>query len=551
MAPPMANGDAAPLQTSAEAASHPDAPGVLASPSEVDLGAQIEGIPAPAVDWSLTNATSVPLEHLRLSGGPLADFEVDNGCSATLVPGETCHVRLSFIPNLGGDLQATVLATWDGAQAKIVIKARGLPLLTVSLAGQGRIVSDPPGIECPGRCSAPFDVELQVHLTATPVDGWRISDWSGERCDGPVSECLLAPLIDLRTSHRDVQVSFFQALNNFIFLSSEEFPPTLGGVAPYDAACNRLATAAGINTAQGDGYIAAISDSTSLFTERLRPGVRGWVRLDGKPFADSVQQMLRGGEIYHPIQYDERLDVPRGGSVLFSLTGTHADGTLGENCSDWTTSSDSAMYTLGDPLQGGPGAWVDDIDYPCSSVPGTRITCLENQRAAALAIVPRTGKRIWLSKTPFAIGSSTPDDRCQSDRPANVAQAAALVAHVGGRARDGLDLSANYVRSDGQLVGTGEQLAAASAAGLSTRIDTGIWQSGDGTYLQPDLEGLRVWTGADDMATLGTAATTCNDWTDAGGVGISGKAQATASAFWALGVPESCLASRYLYCVER
>src|ERR1043166_3490025 len=103
--------------------------------------------------------------------------------------------------------------------------------------------------------------------------------------------------------------------------------------------------------------------------------------------------------------------------------------------------------------------WVDLVDYPCGST-RARIACLGNQQSAALSIVSEVGKRIWVSNTPFGMGSTTPDAFCQNARPANVLRAAALIGHPGVRASGVLNLEASYVRPDGQRVGTGRQIAA-------------------------------------------------------------------------------------------
>jgi len=49
--------------------------------------------------------------------------------------------------------------------------------------GSGRIVSDPPGIDCPGQCSAIFSAEKPVVLTATPGPDSTLVAWSGP-CQG-------------------------------------------------------------------------------------------------------------------------------------------------------------------------------------------------------------------------------------------------------------------------------------------------------------------------------------------------------------------------------
>lgn len=55
--------------------------------------------------------------------------------------------------------------------------------LTVNIAGigSGRVISNPPGIDCPGVCSASFVNAIDVALTAIPDTGTDsvLQSWSG------------------------------------------------------------------------------------------------------------------------------------------------------------------------------------------------------------------------------------------------------------------------------------------------------------------------------------------------------------------------------------
>lgn len=55
--------------------------------------------------------------------------------------------------------------------------------LTVTRAGSGRVTSKPSGIDCGSDCSATFDDETSVTLTAHPGKGRRFKGWSGD-CAG-------------------------------------------------------------------------------------------------------------------------------------------------------------------------------------------------------------------------------------------------------------------------------------------------------------------------------------------------------------------------------
>lgn len=55
--------------------------------------------------------------------------------------------------------------------------------LAVSVNGSGRVSSSPAGITCRPTCSASFETDSRVTLTATATPGWTFAGWSGD-CSG-------------------------------------------------------------------------------------------------------------------------------------------------------------------------------------------------------------------------------------------------------------------------------------------------------------------------------------------------------------------------------
>ncbi|HEU0305116.1 MAG TPA: hypothetical protein VFR32_11110 [Gaiellaceae bacterium] len=55
--------------------------------------------------------------------------------------------------------------------------------LVVTLSGSGTVRSQPGGIDCGSKCSAPFATDSSVTLSATPTPGWAFTGWSGA-CTG-------------------------------------------------------------------------------------------------------------------------------------------------------------------------------------------------------------------------------------------------------------------------------------------------------------------------------------------------------------------------------
>jgi hypothetical protein len=59
----------------------------------------------------------------------------------------------------------------------------------VTLTGSGTVLSDKPGIECPGECSNTWDRGTTFALTAAATNGSRFAGWSGGTCSGTDTAC--------------------------------------------------------------------------------------------------------------------------------------------------------------------------------------------------------------------------------------------------------------------------------------------------------------------------------------------------------------------------
>src|SRR6185295_15607790 len=103
--------------------------------------------------------------------------------------------------------------------------------------------------------------------------------------------------------------------------------------------------------------------------------------------------------------------------------------------------------------------------------------------SSPVALTSASGKRIWLTRDAYTPGSMTPDEFCQSTRPAGVARGVAFVAYTTRPAAAVLDPEALYVRIDGAIVGTGADLADGrvlagpwlSEYGMAEGVSGGTW----------------------------------------------------------------------------
>lgn len=148
------------------------------------------GSMAPAADVAASAGSTVtlqvrvagPVQGVRatwfVDGAPVKQQVLASGWTATYahaVASGTHTVRLEVADFAGLTLvphQGT--ATWT-------VRAAVAPRIGVEAAvsGQGRVTSDPAGLDCPGACTASFDEGAVVRLVATPAAGSRFLGWSG------------------------------------------------------------------------------------------------------------------------------------------------------------------------------------------------------------------------------------------------------------------------------------------------------------------------------------------------------------------------------------
>lgn len=279
------------------------------------------------------------------------------------------------------------------------------------------------------------------------------------------------------------------------------------------------------------------------------PTARGFVRPDGKPFADQVSN-IAAGIILNPLNLDESgIDVGRQ-SVW---TGTTDAGTVNNSasCADWTIGTGISFGEQG-VSTGGAGAWSDDaVETGCNSP--AHIYCFDTSHVSTLSVTPASGRIAFVSKGSFATSQGVPsaDALCQSEAAAaglpNSAQFLALLATSTASAASRFDLSAMsppYVRPDGIEIADAPTLAAGDS------LNSGIWQHADGSYVTEFA--ASAWTGSTSPNVVGTLSTTCQNWSttfgaDTGSEGVSN----VTDIWWNSGASTSCAVSRPVYCLEQ
>jgi hypothetical protein len=372
-----------------------------------------------------------------------------------------------------------------------------------------------------------------VTLTATTANGSdaMFVGFAGGGCaaGGLSRTCTVTLNSDLTIGGR-----FIMQPANLVFASSITYAGNLGGTAPYDKACNDLATTAGINTLTSDRFIAWVSTNTSAAKDRLGTA-RGFVRMDAKAFADTQGTLLTANaKIFYPIIHDEKGVSHAGGDVM---TGTNHDGVMvPTNCSNFSSAAGTVMAG---ELGGGPSDWTEEGALSCANP--YRILCFGTTMKDVVTPSPVVGnsKTIYLTNTAFAPSVTTPNARCNAEKPPATGGVHAVVSTNGASAASQLNATTLYVRPDGVVVGTGAQISALS------ELQAGFWLTGNSTY-----GAFSFWTGAATPTGLGTE--TCTDWTVAnplanGRLGYS--AHSVITGVWSYGIVPCDEAVRFL-CVE-
>ena len=406
---------------------------------------------------------------------------------------------------------ASVTATFTLTTHQLTVTKNG--------TGGGGVTSSPTGISCGADCDELYNYNTMVVLTATPQLGSSFAGWTGA-CSGN-GACTVT-----MTAARSVNARFDVIPPNYVFVTSTMQNGNLGGLAGADAICQARAQAGGLPA--GTTYRAYLSTPTVNAPARLG-SASGWVRRDGKAVADKVSDIV-SGHLFYPIMLDELGTAV--GEGIYGMTATTASGTYHSgfgSCNDYTS-------TQGPVFGGYPttnsGLFSGFSSQSCAT-PSLRLYCFGIDNAAVVKPPPVTARRAFVSSpwTPTVNGGlAAADAVCTADAAAAVLPGTykALLASVGATAISRFNTGAGrppWARPD-------ETLMATTAMALITPL----------TYLDasPNSNAANsvwfgqafMWTGAPDLVTAGTAASTCNDWNDPNGTARIGLAGYSRVADW-------------------
>lgn len=133
------------------------------------------------------------------------------------------------------------------------------------------------------------------------------------------------------------------------------------------------------------------------------------MRVDGRPFADSLPVSGRGTVLYPPALTARGLPAP-----VTVWTGTNADGAAAaENCSLWSGTGTGVAGTS----WGGSFRWTADGDRDCSGAPAA-LVCLGTTHSNPLSIPPPPpgARMIFVTRQVYGItGGAAANDLCQME----------------------------------------------------------------------------------------------------------------------------------------
>lgn len=323
---------------------------------------------------------------------------------------------------------------------------------------------------------------------------------------------------------------------NLAFVTSLKVAPgSLGSVQAADAMCSSLATSAG----HPGNYVAWLSSSTSSATSRIGTSARGWVRRDGRPFADTLVDIAQG-KVWYPLRLTEAGDdVASSGAAadLVVATGTEANGSPSiYTCNDYTSASSTSGITAG-LADNAPYGWTSQMGASCAQP--ARLYCLGIDHSVPVTLVPESARHAFVSVNDVTSGGTLAayDQECTTE---------AISAGLTGTYRAAL---ATTTRS---------ALSRFTAGAPWIRADGVTTIDSSGAMLAPVLfqpvGGFDItvaWSGASTLSAIApSAAASCGDWTLIDTTqGLTGNVSRSAREAFG-GIPNPCNNALRMYCLQ-
>jgi hypothetical protein len=494
---------------------------------------------------SYTRTTANPQVTFTATPAATSTFTSFGGVCASTTP--TCTATLSA----SGTLTATfALATFTVTATPTLVGT-----------GAGTIAFSPTGTSCGTGCNR-YNAGTAVTLTATTTSGY-FGGWGGD-----CAAASFGATCNISVTRNITATATFSSRVNRVFVTSQSFTltqlanlgtlvgttqtPAAKVLAGADSAC---ATAAAASSALAGKYVAWLSSSEQSALSRIGTTARGWLRPDGKPFADSMQSLTTVNVVYYPPDVSEVGSASTG--AVWTGTYPTGDPTTTDNCLDFASTAMTDIGTAGF-REAGSEAWTNGFSQMCNAA--ASLYCFEVDFAVVVPqpAPPAPARPLFYTVSVFdsAAGLTAADTLCRNEAATNPAFAgltfrallatttASITSRFTGR-------GVPIVRPDGVVLWNSDADFLAGAfpiAGPSVASD-GVTYSGRAS----------VWSGASTLTSAQTAGGgfTCSDWTaNAPGSsnlgGISGQtAFSSRQAWFNEGTPVCSPSLGHLYCMQQ
>jgi hypothetical protein len=329
---------------------------------------------------------------------------------------------------------------------------------------------------------------------------------------------------------------------NYMFVTSELGPTRFQPLTVADDRCNAAAQAAGL-----PGDFRAWLSTAAIYARDRIAGARGWIRPDGAPFADTVDD-ITSGAIFNPPLIDENGHEVRGGESDPIATGTNPFGynDPGANCHEWA--NDEAGSVTAGITEATTDGWTSLVSGTCGTP--MRIYCFGVDQSFPVAPAPVSGGKLaFVTDEAFPCVGGVVAANTMCDTEAAGAGLAgtfrALLATDGAPAASRFpDGVAPWVRPDGVVLN-----ATGTSLFDSVTLRAPFNVTATGHYLGANQGAYSgAMTPRSDPA--GTLSNTCNDWQDIVGGGEYGWVARSDATWWDVGNTACQWNMGHLYCLE-
>jgi hypothetical protein len=486
--------------------------------------------------------TGSPMVTLTATPAASSTFDSWSGCDS--VSGTTCSVTLTDA--------RMVTATFAIRTFTLTVtktESDGAAGTVASQAGTS------PAIDCGSTCMGTYAYGTTVTLTATP-SMHHFGGWGGA-CSGFLT-CSVS-----MTADRAVTARFNPANKMFVTPTTYSIATIksmgTGATAAEqmasgaDRICGNVATAAGL-----PGTFVAFLSLSSTVTAASRLGAsRGWVRADGRPFADSITSPQYLYQTFYPPSLDAAGNTVSVANVLTASSHTGGLFSTSYTCNNWMDTSTTYYSRVGISTAAAPIWATYTLGYCDASF---SLYCLQTNYAARIAAPPVPGtnrKVIFVSRNSFpnfSGGVTGADALCGMDAAGAGLTGtfkAMLATTTSSIASRFTTTGVPVYRPDGVMVAAMDtQLLAASPSLLAPiNVDpTGT------VYLT-----TYVWTGSTNLTTptpMTAPPLSCADWTTnlSGNSAYAGYTPYTnlpSSSYWIYFTTYPCNSSSpRLYCLQ-